>query len=159
MRGKKYNSVCNEKSGNILVCQPAEGGLEAMLRITSVALISALFAMFAFGCASSKTEAQKRREAYRLAHVPKTQKSKFMSANNLINDGDTYYFEAQSTGEKKEKTRLLKKAGACYRKAITKMRDIVPQIEDPADRNFVKDVIRHTEASLEEAVRSLPMFE
>ena len=130
-----------------------------MLRISLIAFISALVAIFAFGCVSTKTEAQKRREAYRLAHVPKTQKSKFLSANNLINDGDTYYFEARSATEKKEKTRLLKKAGACYRKAITKMRDIVPHISDPADRNFVEDVIKHTEASLEETVRSRPMFE
>jgi hypothetical protein len=111
------------------------------------------------GCSSPRTEAEKQREAFRLSHVPHSHRSTFLSANSLVSDGDHYYFEAMAMPELKHRSSLLHKAAAKYRKAILMMRDILPEVEDPTDKKYINDAISHTEASLEETVRALPIFE
>ena len=127
-----------------------------MLRVT---LILGLVAIVVAGCASTRTEAQKRREAFRLAHIPKSESSRFLKANTLINNGDYYYFLAVDTRELKDKKVHLKSACANYRKAITRLEEIAAGLEDKTDRGYVLSVINHTKASLEEAVRLLPIFQ
>ena len=82
------------------------------------ALILGMVVVVVAGCASSQTEAQKRREAFRLAHIPKSESSRFLKANTLINNGDYYYFIAKDTPELKERKKNLKYACDNYRKAI-----------------------------------------
>jgi hypothetical protein len=111
------------------------------------------------GCASTKTEAQKRREEFRLSHIPGSESSRFLKANVLINNGDYYYFLAVETPELKDRKGYLKSACDNYRKAISRMEEIAAILEDPTDREYVRSVIKHTKASLEEAVRLLPIFQ
>lgn len=122
------------------------------------ALTVVLVAVFT-GCAMTRTDAEKQREAFRLSHVPKTERSAFLSANALITAGDHYYFEATVMPELKHKTSLLRKAASKYKAAVIKLRGMLPRIQDPTDRKYVSDTISHTEASLKEAVWALPIFE
>jgi hypothetical protein len=132
-----------------------DGG-ETMLRAI---LILGMAAIIIAGCASSKTEAQKRREAFRLAHIPKSESSRYLKASKLMSNGDYYYFRAKNTPEMKDRKAYLKSACSNYRKAITRLEEIAAVLEDKADREFVISVIDHTKAILEEAVRLLPIFQ
>jgi len=118
-----------------------------------------LFVIVAAGCVSSKTEAESRREAFRLSHVPKAHQSAFLKANGNINKGDSLYSQARSTRELKQRTRLLQAAADSYRKAIVMLRKIHEETSEDADKSFVIEVLRHTESSLQETVRMLPIFE
>ncbi len=122
-------------------------------------LILGMVAIIIAGCASTQTEAQKRREAFRLAHIPKSESSRFLKANTLINNGDYYYFIAKDTPELKDRKKNLKYACDNYRKALTRLEEIAAVLEDKTDRGYVISVINHTKASLEEAVRLLPIFQ
>lgn len=124
-----------------------------------VILILGMVAIIIAGCASTQTEAQKRREAFRLSHIPKSESSRFLKANTLINNGDYYYFLAVDTPELKDRKVYLKSACSNYRKAISRLEEIAAVLEDKTDRDYVRSVIEHTKASLEEAVRLLPIFQ
>ena len=115
--------------------------------------------VFLAGCSTPRSQVELQREAFRLSHVPHTHRSAFMSANSLIADGDHFYIEARAMPELKHRTSLLRKAAAKYRKAIMKLRDMLPSVADPTDKKYISDTINHTEASLEETVRALPIFE
>ena len=115
--------------------------------------------VFLAGCSTPRSQIELQREAFRLSHVPQTHRSAFMSANSLIADGDHFYIEARAMPELKHRTSLLRKAAAKYRKAIMVLRNILPSVADPTDKKYISNTIKDTEASLEETVRALPIFE
>lgn len=127
-----------------------------MCRILAVSVV---LATVLIGCSTPKTELERQREAFRLSHVPHEEKSTFLRANDLISDGDHFYSEARRTDELKQKTNLLRRAAAKYRRAVLMLRGILPRVQDPTDRKYISDTISHTEASIEETVRALPIFE
>ncbi len=122
-------------------------------------LITAMLTVVFAGCSTPRTEMEIRREAFRLSRVPKTQKSAFRKANSLIASGDHYYSRARRMHELKSRESLLRTSASYYRKAILVLREIRAQTQDPTDQRYVDSVIEHTNHSLQEAVRSLPMFD
>lgn len=118
-----------------------------------------VIAILIIGCATPKTEAEKRREAFRLSRVPQTHQSAFLKANDCISAGDNLYFEARETRELKARSYLLHSAASNYRKAIVMLRKIHEEIEDTTDKGYIVSVLKHTESSLQETVRMLPIFE
>jgi hypothetical protein len=109
------------------------------------------------GCGiTARTDAEKQREAFRLSHVPSSERSAFLSGNSQATKADHLYAEATDARELKERRQLLASAAARYRDAIEIFEQMLGRIEDAADRKYVEDVIRHTRASLELTVRSLP---
>ena len=110
------------------------------------------------GCSTPKSDLEKRREAFRLSRVPKTQEKSFRKANGLIASGDQYYSRAKAMLELKARESLLRTSASYYRKAIFLLREIREKTENPTERGYVDKVIEHTNHSLQEAVRALPMF-
>jgi hypothetical protein len=68
-----------------------------------IAVVVAVIAVVLAGCAAAQTEAEKKREAFRLSHVPQTHRSRYLKANALIKDGDHYLREGMAALEQKNK--------------------------------------------------------
>ena len=127
-----------------------------MYRIVIVAIVVAVFLA---GCTATQTGAEKRREAFRLSHVPQTHRSSYLKANALINNGDYYLRVGMTAPEQKNKIKYLDTAARKYGKAIVLLNEILAHTKDPTDRNFLSHVIEDTQTNLHEAVDLQPILD
>ena len=111
------------------------------------------------GCGSTWTEAEAKREAFRLSHVPQGHKSSYLKANSLIRNADAYLREGLAATEKKNKVKYLTSAASKYSKAIDILKRILAETKEPDDRDFISHVIEDTSANREEAVNSMPILD
>jgi hypothetical protein len=124
-----------------------------------IAVVVAVIAVVLAGCAAAQTEAEKKREAFRLSHVPQTHRSRYLKANALIKDGDHYLREGMTALEQKNKIKYLSTAASKYSKAVNLLNKILAKTEDPTDRKFISHVIEDTQTNLREAVDLQPILD
>ena len=120
-------------------------------------LLTAVFIVVFAGCGSARVTGE--REAFRLSHVPDSHKSGYLRANSLINSGDYYLNEGLAAPEKKNKVKCLTTAAGKYGKALDILKEILAEVTDDTDREFITHVIEDTQSSLEEAVHSIPILD
>ncbi len=122
-------------------------------------LAAAVLAILVPGCNSAESQAQKRREVFRVPHYASTarQEPTLDRAGELLLEAAPYYHSAIAETDPIKKKRLFREAASRYQRALHELKALQARTKDPRRREELGLIIMQVQDDLNDSLRRMPI--